>query len=80
VRVLGEPVEGLLHDLSLAIESPMLYGWLNEDNGNFVMYQNGKRDGDLDALKPYVRTSFEDLQRAAAGEMRVEVLESKNRR
>ncbi|HEX3054324.1 MAG TPA: hypothetical protein VHP83_26950 [Aggregatilineaceae bacterium] len=77
VRVLGEPVEELLSETSRAIGKPMLYGWLDEETSGFALYRNGKRDDDLDALRPYVRTTFEELQRAAAGEMRMDEIVSK---
>ncbi len=77
VRVLGEPVEELLAEINRALEEDILYGWLDEDSSGFALYQNGSRKDDLEALRPYVRTSLAELQRAAAGEMRMDEIVSK---
>lgn len=75
VRVLGELEAALLPELALALDSPLLTGWLGEDGGGFGWVgADGVRRDDADAFAPYRRASAspDDLRRAFAGEVRVQ--------
>jgi hypothetical protein len=77
VRLLGQPVESLLPELSRKIGRPVLYGWLTDETGGFALFQDGARRDDPPAFEPYLRPdqSPDLLERAFAGKVSVPVLE-----
>lgn len=77
LRILGEPVEALLPDLSAALEMPVLYGWLGEAGGGFALFSGGERHTDPAAFEPYlsVGRSLDELRSAFAGTLPVDVVD-----
>jgi hypothetical protein len=78
ITVLGKFPDDLLLDLHQIVKTPVIVGWLTDDSGSLVLFADGARRDDPAAFEPYKRTSvtLETLQRAFAGELAVEALES----
>lgn len=80
VRILGQPDEAILPDLSQQTGAPVIYGWLTGEGGGFALFRDGARQadsagsGDLDAFEPYVRPgqTLDVLRAAFAGNLPVE--------
>lgn len=78
VRVLGQLDQDLLPDLSHSLKAPVLYAWLDEQDGGVVLYRDGQRHDDPDSFAAYLQqgTSVEKLQQAFAGKLKVSPVES----
>jgi len=78
VRVLGEVDQSLLPDLSRALKTPVLYAWLDEQDGGMSLYQDGEQQDDPASFASYLRqdVSVEKLQQAFAGKLKVSPVES----
>jgi hypothetical protein len=78
ITVLGQFPDELLLDLHQTIKTPVVVGWLSDDSGGFALFADGARHDDPAAFEPYRRASItpETLQRAFAGDLAVEALES----
>jgi len=74
VRVLGEPVEAILPEISRRLALPVIHGWLDEQDGGFVMIEGEARHTDPVVFERYLRPgeSLERLRRAWQGELPVE--------
>lgn len=74
VRVLGEPVEAALPELSRGLDLPVIHGWLSEQDGGFALIDGATRHTDPVVFERYLRSgeSFERLRRAWHGELPVE--------
>ncbi|MBN1201065.1 MAG: hypothetical protein JXJ20_04340 [Anaerolineae bacterium] len=77
-RVLGQPLDAVLAALSEHTDSPVLYAWLTDDDGGFVLFRNGERHDDPAMLDAYLKpeTSPDHLRRAFAGDLPVPVLKT----
>jgi len=73
LRLLGQPLEALLPDLSRALDVPILYAWLTEQGGGWALFQAGTRADDPAAFEPYLHPdhSPDDLRSAFEGKLKV---------
>ena len=78
VRVLGQPQEAVLPDLSATLGTPALYGWLTGEEGGFTLFKDGLRHDGPAAFESYLRPekSADLLRQAFAGTLPVPVVES----
>jgi hypothetical protein len=78
VRVLGQPHEAILPDLSTQLGTPAFYGWLTGESGGFALFKDGARHDDPSAFEAYLRPEKDAglLQQAFAGKLPVPVVES----
>jgi hypothetical protein len=77
ITVLGQFPEESLLDLHQALDAPVIYGYLTDDSGGFVLFADGTRYDDPAAFEPYKRASVtsDALQDAFAGKLAVEAIE-----
>jgi hypothetical protein len=80
LRLLGQPLEALLPDWSRALDVPILYAWLTEQNGGWTAFHAGTRDDDPTAFESYLHPdhSPDDLRTAFAGKLKVGVVASES--
>jgi hypothetical protein len=78
LRILGQPAEALLPEFSTAVSIPVLYAWLTDESGGFVLFQDGARQDDPAVFQPYLQEGRtpDDLRRAWAGQLPVGALDS----
>lgn len=77
LRLLGQPAERLLPNLSTAVAVPILYAWLDEQSGGFALFSSGSRREDAAAFEPYLHPdhSPDELRSAFEGKLKVAVLD-----
>ena len=78
ITVVGQFPADLLLDLHKTLDAPLIVGSLTDESGGFTLFVDGVRRDDPAAFEPYKRPSVtpETLQRAFAGELSVEAIES----
>jgi len=78
VRVIGEPLETALPELSRRLGLPVIHGWLGEQDGGFALVDGETRHTDPVVFERYLRPGepFDRLRRAWHGELPVEPLAS----
>lgn len=78
VRVLGDPDDELLRAFHVALDQPVIVGWLTEEDGGFALLHGGERHDDPAKFAEFLHPdhSPDTLTRAFAGEINVKAVES----